>query len=122
MRFDAVINRFMFDANFSGRISINGSGDQSRPFIHISKVAEVLSKLSNHFKAGTFNLVEHNMPIGEVVEAIRKIYPDLEMLFINQRMKMRELKVSPSEDLLSLIDDRKELREELEAFKASFTF
>src|SRR5262245_41461421 len=35
MRFDAVINRFMFDANFINRITINGSGTQSRSFIHI---------------------------------------------------------------------------------------
>ena len=103
MRFDAVINRFLFDANFAGRISINGSGEQSRPFVHINRVASVLAELFNGpLKAATYNLVERNQPIGEVVEVLRKIYPDLEMLFINQHMKMRELKVKPSKELLDL--------------------
>ena len=37
MRFDAVINRFMFDAHFTNRITINGAGSQHRSFIHIDK-------------------------------------------------------------------------------------
>ncbi len=123
MRFDAVINRFMFDANFSGRISINGSGEQSRPFIHISKVAEVLAAMTNSsLKGGTYNLVEHNMAIGEVVEAIRQFYPMLEMLFINQHMKMRQLMVKPSEELNSMISLKRSFAEELKDFKEAFTF
>ena len=45
MRFDAVINRFMFDAHFTNRITVNGAGSQHRSFIHIDKTTEVLSKL-----------------------------------------------------------------------------
>lgn len=123
MRFDAVINRFLFDANFAGRISIDGTGEQSRPFIHISKAAKVLSDLiGSKFKSATYNLVEHNLAIGEVVEVIRQIYPDLEMLFINQHMKMRELKVKPSLELTELIVRKSSLLDELKEFKASFTF
>jgi len=124
MRFDAVINRFMFEANYKGRITINGSGEQKRPFIHVKKVAEVTTQLcSSELKQGTYNLVEHNLAIGEVVEEIRKFYPDLEMLFVDQQMKMRQLQAMPSEDLKSIIDKKaSSFHEELEHFRKSFTF
>ena len=99
MRFDAVINRFLFEANYKGRITIHGSGEQKRPFIHIAKVAQVLKEMcfSNTYQ-GTYNLVEHNLAIGEVVEEIRILYPELEMLFVDQQMKMRQLQAKPSEE------------------------
>ncbi len=124
MRFDAVINRFMFEANYKGRITVNGSGEQKRPFIHIRKAAEVLKELCNSdLEQGTYNLVEHNLAIGEVVEEIRKFYPELEMLFVDQQMKMRQLQAKPSEVLKSIIDEKaSSFHEELEHFRKSFTF
>jgi len=124
MRFDAVINRFMFEANYRGRITVNGSGEQKRPFIHIRKAAEVLKALcSADLEHGTYNLVEHNLAIGEVVKEIRKFYPDLEMLFVDQQMKMRQLQAKPSEALISLIDLKTpSFNQELEDFRKSFTF
>lgn len=124
MRFDAVINRFMFEANYKRRITINGSGEQKRPFIHITKVAAVIKELcATKLEQGTYNLVEHNMAIGEVVEEIRKFYPDLEMLFVDQQMKMRQLQAKPSETLMSLIDlNAPSFSQELEDFRKSFTF
>ena len=67
MRFDAVINRFMFDAHFTNRITINGSGNQYRSFIHIDKTTDVLSQLlSSNIPAGTYNLTDKNLSILEV--------------------------------------------------------
>jgi UDP-glucose 4-epimerase len=126
MRFDAVINRFMFDANYKGRITVNGTGEQHRPFIHIKKVANALLGLccKTNVSNGTYNLVDKNMAIGEVVEALRKMYPDLEMLFVNQHMKMRELKVKPSEEMRALFEKEngQSFADEMNAFKANFTF
>ena len=42
MRFDAVINRFMFDANFSKRIQIHGNGKQHRAFVHVNVLIKAL--------------------------------------------------------------------------------
>ena len=44
MRIDAVFNRFMFEANFNGRININGDGSQVRAFIHVEKLASLLEQ------------------------------------------------------------------------------
>jgi UDP-glucose 4-epimerase len=93
MRFDAVINRFMFDANFVNRITINGSGNQSRAFIHINKVTKMLAALLRaEVPSGIYNLSDRNFEIVEIIEVLKKIYPDLEYLFINQHITMQELR------------------------------
>lgn len=123
MRFDAVVNKFMFDANFNRRITVNGSGEQFRPFVHVEKVADSLTALlSDNLKSSTYNLVDRNLTIGEVVESLRKIYPELEMLFVNQHMKMRELKVEGSEELKLYWQENKSFTDELLEFKQFFTF
>lgn len=122
MRFDAVINRFMFDASFNGRISIYGDGMQRRSFIYIDKITEILLQLINtEFKTGTYNAVDRVMPILEVAGAIQELYPDMEMLYINQHMKMRELIVKPDETMLSLIKTSKlTFKEELKRIMNRF--
>jgi UDP-glucose 4-epimerase len=123
MRFDAVINKFMFDAHFTNQITINGSGEQKRPFVSIEKVSHTLTALvANSVKCGTYNLVGSNWAIGQVVENLRKVYPHLEMLFVNQHMKMRELQAIPSNDLDSLFQESISLQEELEGFRNSFSY
>ncbi len=123
MRFDAVINRFLFEANFYNRITINGSGEQHRPFIHIEKATNVLSELALlEFKEIKYNLVDHNMAVGEIVEYLRQLYPSLEMLFVNQQMKMRELKVDRSETLSAFFGKEISFSEELKNFRDQFAF
>jgi UDP-glucose 4-epimerase len=124
MRFDAVINRFIFEANFKGRISINGSGSQHRPFVHIENASNILSNLSfSNLASGVYNLVDRNMAVGEIVEKLREIYPNLEMLFVNQHLSMRELKVASNKELMRLNDSKKiEFLDQLKDFKANFTF
>lgn len=124
MRFDAVINRFIFEANFKGRISINGSGSQHRPFVHIENASNILSNLAfSDFNSGVYNLVDRNMAVGEIVEKLREIYPNLEMLFVNQHLSMRELKVASNKELMRLNDSKKiEFIDQLKDFKANFTF
>ncbi|MAZ41816.1 MAG: ADP-glyceromanno-heptose 6-epimerase, partial [Flammeovirgaceae bacterium] len=42
MRFDAVINKFMFDAHFTNRIQIFGNGKQTRAFIHVEHLVNTI--------------------------------------------------------------------------------
>ena len=104
MRFDAVINRFMFDASFIGKISVYGNGSQRRSFVHIEKAANILANLVNsNLKSGTYNLVDKVMSIMEISEHIKNLYPKLEMIFINQHLQMRELIVKRDERLMKLL-------------------
>lgn len=125
MRFDAVINRFMFDANFNNRIQINGNGKQSRAFIHVDSLSDSLAQtITRDVKNGTYNLVDKNLQILDLVDVLKEIYPNLEFLFTNQHMNLRELKVDPNSGLFDQIDrfTSRDLKEELEEFKSQFAF
>ncbi|WP_370086609.1 NAD-dependent epimerase/dehydratase family protein [Ekhidna sp.] len=125
MRFDAVINRFMFDANFTNRIQINGNGKQSRAFIHVDYLCNALAQtITNDVPNGTYNLVDKNLQILDLVDVLKEIYPSLEFLFTNQHMNLRELKIDPNSELFNHIKrfQSNELKAELEEFKGRFAF
>ena len=125
MRFDAVINRFMFDANFTGRIQIFGNGKQSRAFIHIDHLTDSIAKtIVGNVKSGTYNLVDKNLQILDLVDVLKEIYPDLEFLFSNQHMNLRELKISKESALFDQIDrfSDSDIKDELVTFKGQFAF
>lgn len=124
LRFDAVINRFMFDANFSGRLSIHGNGKQKRAFIHVHHVGHVLSELrSNPLPSGTYNLVDKNLQVLDLVDVMKEMYPQIEFIFINQHMGLSELSVKPSELLQQHIPFlSRPIAEELEEFKNKLSF
>ncbi|WP_425390893.1 NAD-dependent epimerase/dehydratase family protein [Ekhidna sp.] len=125
MRFDAVINRFMFDANFTNRIQINGNGKQSRAFIHVEYLCDALVQtITKEVPSGTYNLVDKNLQVLDLVDVLKEIYPTLEFLFTNQHMNLRELKINPDSKLFDHINrfESKELKTELEEFKGRFAF
>lgn len=126
MRFDAVINRFMFEANFKRRISIHGNGKQSRSFIHIASVADVLARmLLAKVPSGVYNLVEKNLQVLDIVDILKEIYPDLEFIFVNQHLTLRELTVDTKLKLDEYLPDilpNNPLRQELANFKQHFSF
>lgn len=124
VRFDAVINRFMFEANFIGRVQISGNGLQYRAFIHVDKVVNVIENLLKmEFASGIYNLVDKNMSVLEIAGLIKEIYPKLEMIFINQHLAMNQLKVKSDERLKAISTfPKKTIKEELLSFKERFAF
>ncbi len=124
MRFDAVVNRFLFDAHFAGRLQVHGSGEQHRAFIHIDHATEALARLvADDAPVGTFNLVERNLSIGEIALAVQAVYPDLEMIFTEQDMRRRDLRVAPDPRLFAGAEgDRAGFEDQLRAFRDHFAF
>lgn len=124
MRFDSVINKFMFDANFKNRIAIQGTGEQHRSFIHVDKTANILSNLIfSNLPGGIYDLVEDNLTINQLADTFKEIFPNLENIFINQQLKMRELKVKPNPKINALTSiPNRTLLDVLSAFKKEFTF
>jgi UDP-glucose 4-epimerase len=126
VRFDAVINRFMFEVNFMGRIQINGNGQQTRAFIHVDKVVRVLRNLINpefSLSPGVYNLVDKNLSIFGIANTIKEIYSHMDMIFVNQHLVMREIKVEKDQRLepLKTINPIT-VKEELINFKNKFSF
>ncbi|PKP18292.1 MAG: ADP-glyceromanno-heptose 6-epimerase [Bacteroidetes bacterium HGW-Bacteroidetes-21] len=94
LRFDAVINNFMFEACYNGKISIHGDGNQRRSFIQIKNAVSVLNELKNTtLQPGKYNLVDRVMSINEIAATLMEIMPEAEMVFINQHMRMKDLMV-----------------------------
>ena len=126
MRFDAVINRFMFEANFKRRISIHGNGKQSRAFIHVTSVADVLARmLDANVPSGIYNLMEKNLQVLDIVDIMKEIYPDLEFIFVNQHLNLRDLTVDTNLKLSQYLSDilpNNPLQKELTYFKQQFSF
>ena len=125
MRFDAVINKFIFDANFSRLITIQGDGKQSRTFIHIEMLAKALSNLLVADLPGdVYNIVDKNLTVLDILDVLKELLPDLEFIFINQHLRLHELnvKVNPLiTDTLEIRNNRT-LKEELTEFLGKFSF
>ena len=125
MRFDAVINRFMFDANFSKRIQIHGNGKQHRAFIHVNiLIKSLIGCLFHPVPSGTYNVVDKNIQILDVVDVLKEIYPELEFIFINQHLDLRQMKVDRYSKLREYVDfeNQLSLKDELLDFKERFSF
>lgn len=125
MRFDSVINRFVFESNFSKRISIHGDGKQRRAFAHIDYITDVFNRLlSSKAPSGIYNLVERNLSVLDIVDVLKEINPELEFLFINQHLKLRNIQVNSQLRLSEYLDlsSKSSFKDEVEAFHDRFSF
>ncbi len=118
MRMDSVINQFVFDAAFKNRIKIFGEGSQKRGIVHIDSLIEILAELTNsEVEAKTYNVVENNYSILEIADELKSLIPEMEMLFVNQHLKLRNLEVRPDKIINQLImHDRNQLSTEIKHF------
>ncbi|MBP7496932.1 MAG: NAD-dependent epimerase/dehydratase family protein [Bacteroidales bacterium] len=124
LRFDAVINRFMFEANFNNRISISGKGEQIRAFIHIDKLVDILYNICfTDFPSGIYNAVDINLSINQIAETLKDVFPGLEMIFINQHLNINKIQVLPDTRIQNIATyPQKTFKDELIDFKNKFSF
>tara|TARA_B100001093_G_scaffold514150_1_gene587543 strand:+ start:597 stop:1517 length:921 start_codon:yes stop_codon:yes gene_type:complete len=123
LRFDAVINRFVRQAFFEGRISVEGDGKQLRPFIHIHHAATVFQRLVTDFSdSGVYNLVDQNRSIMDIANHLKDLKSDLEMMFIEQDMPRVSLQVESSSDLTQLYPNPPSFEEQIAEFVSVFRF
>ena len=123
-RIDAVVNRFMFQANFQGKVTVNGSGDQHRSFIHVDKVAKaVVGVVDGVIETGVYNLVEHNFSINDITQRIQAIYPKLDIIHANYNLRMKDVITAlPCKIWDNLPLPKVTFEEELSDFKGHFSF
>jgi len=123
MRFDSVINKFMFDANFINRLRIYGNGNQKRSFIHINRLRNTLTHFAlRDIKPNIYNLVENTFSVNQIVDEMKSIFPELEMVYVNQNIKMRNLIVKPDERISGLLSAENKMAEDFLEFKNHFSF
>ncbi|GIV36355.1 MAG: dTDP-glucose 4,6-dehydratase [Cyclobacteriaceae bacterium] len=125
MRFDAVINRFAFEANFLKRITIHGTGSQLRSFIHIDSITRALAGvLQAPLNGGTYNLVTRTISVMDVVDELKQLVPDLEFILINQHMRFSHLMVKSNEFINKQLNIHNScsFREDLQNFLSRLSF
>lgn len=125
MRFDAVINKFIFEANFEKRITIHGDGEQARSFINADVVAQALANaLDSELSDGTYNLVDKNYKVMDIVDALKQLMPDLEFILINQYVKLSELNIKKNDRVNQTlgITNESTLLDDLKYFLEKFRF
>ena len=124
LRFSSVINKFIFQANFDQYVTINGDGSQMRTFVHIERVAECLAGLlENKVPGGVYNLAEKNLTVLNIVEQLSRIYPEMEMIFLNQHIKMKEINVMKDQRLAPILSESSvSFIDELKTFRKHFSF
>ena len=125
MRFDAVINKFAFETNFHKRIIIQGSGNQYRAFVHVNDLVRNLAALiSNDVPADVYNIVSKNLAILELVDVFKELCPELEFLFVDQHLDLRNIQVSTDLKLAKYLTLAKPrlLKDEMQFFLDNFSY
>lgn len=124
VRFDAVINKFMFEANFYNKIAIHGTGEQTRAFIHIKQISDVLSSfLTDNVPPDTYNVVSDNRSVLDVADTVKSLYPELEMTFVSRNLQRRRIKVNTDLKLDEYIQmPTVDFKEALTDFKEHFVY
>ena len=124
MRFDGVINKFVFESNFRRRISIDGDGQQFRSFVPIDLATSAVAKIPfSDIRPGCYNLVKSNLTVNEIADTLNEIFPDLERVYINQDLQLNQLKAKPNESFNRLANvDELGFVEFLSSFASQFTF
>jgi nucleoside-diphosphate-sugar epimerase len=88
LRVHTVVNIFAFRAAVGAPLEVFGSGDQKRPFIHVSDVAEAIAFCIGAEGAadGAFNVVGQNASVNEILELLRPRFPRLQVQHTNKEI------------------------------------
>jgi UDP-glucose 4-epimerase len=124
MRFDSVINKFIFEAHFKNRIRIFGTGEQCRSFISVHRAGDILSQLLfTDLKPGLYDMVDHDWTVNYLANELKGVYHELEFLYVNQHISLRQLKVRPDPRINSVASQEViSLHSEIMKFQNEFSF
>ncbi len=124
MRYDSVINKFVFEANFKNRICIHGDGEQCRAFIPVNLASNILAELPfSDFSSGTYNLVTNSWTVNLIADTLNEVFPNLERVFVDQDLQLSRLKVQPNSNINRLANcNTNTLNQLLREFVSKFTF
>jgi UDP-glucose 4-epimerase len=103
-RFDAIVNRFLLDGRFKRRLRILGSGEQTRSFVEVGRLASAITALvTSDVPSSTMNLTDETRSVLEVAELVQGFDPGVELLFVDQDMRMQRVDVAASSEIIELI-------------------
>ena len=125
MRFDSVINKFMFHAHFKKTIQLFGDGRQQRSFVSIQYLVQLLSLGATQIDfPALINAYQFNYSINEVAfEFIKKLIPELDILYVNNGFSTKGITLESRQDVSNMrLPKAKDLLEYLNEFQQAFSF
>jgi UDP-glucose 4-epimerase len=87
MRFDAVANRFAYLAGIGRSLTVYGTGEQTRPFVHVADAVGAIRLALSWSRTPSprvFNVATANYSILELVGAIHASRPDVAVRYTEQ--------------------------------------
>lgn len=104
MKMEGVIHKFLFDSAVSGKISIDGNGQQKRPFIHVETVSNYISSvITGKEKPEVIqNLFTQILSIDEIANYLKNTLPRLDIIFVNQDHQFGNLIIAENKITKSL--------------------
>ncbi|MEP5396530.1 MAG: SDR family oxidoreductase [Hyphomicrobiales bacterium] len=125
MRFDAVINKFAFQARYNKHISLHGTGKQERAFMHIDDTVAVLAQLRNAgVPSGTYNLGSNNCSVLELLDGFKAAIPELEFSFVDQHFELNSFSLGLDLEIANYccVPDKRLIVEELARLSNKLAF
>ena len=118
LNMDGIINAYLFDSYFVGRISVQGNGKQEKSFISLNKTTNILSNLlDSDLKTGIYNLVDDKKSVLDLIESLKELNLDMEMVFTNNHLELPNQIAETNDNLLALYTGEKlSFKEELQKF------
>jgi UDP-glucose 4-epimerase len=90
MRFHTAVNKFCWQAVMGRPISVwRTAYDQKRPYLDLldaSRAIELIIK-NNIFDGRVYNVLTNNSTVREVVDVIREFVPDIEVGFVDSKIR-----------------------------------
>jgi UDP-glucose 4-epimerase len=121
-----VLNKYIFEAHFLRKLQVFGNGNQKRPFLHINRMAEIISKIatSNTLEHHIYNVSDYTLSINELTDSFRQLYPDLNLIYMNRDHEMKSIEMESIHKLdekLKLVEANS-IKYYLDADKRNFSF
>lgn len=93
MRVDTVVNRFSYLAATGNHLTLFGTGNQRRPFLHIKDVMNLFLLLVTRPDTigEIYNVVGQNASINEIITIIRKFLPNTKLKRLTGTKHLEEL-------------------------------
>jgi nucleoside-diphosphate-sugar epimerase len=86
MRFHTAVNKFCWQAVMGQPLSVwRTAYEQKRPYLDLSDAVQALAFIveRNVFDGRVYNVLTLNATVREIVEAVRKFVPDVEVSFVD---------------------------------------
>ncbi|MGD2249942.1 MAG: NAD-dependent epimerase/dehydratase family protein [Candidatus Methanofastidiosia archaeon] len=88
IRFHTVLNKFVYMACAGIPLTIYGTGEQKRPFLHVKDASRALlfCMENNNMKDDVFNVVSRNASVNEIVQCIKKKHPEVKTASVDREI------------------------------------